>query len=49
MKGEKKGQTFKQELPQSEHSRFRWFLTGVVLFILLHFLAGEDFFSDRIL
>lgn len=41
--------TFKHELPESGHSRFRWFLTGVVLFILLHFLAGEDFFSDRIL
>lgn len=41
--------TFNHELPESGHSRFRWFLTGVVLFIFLHFLAGEDFFSDQIL
>jgi hypothetical protein len=40
--------TFKHQLPESGNARFRWFLAGVVLFILLNFLAGENFFSDRI-
>ena len=41
--------TFKHQLPESGNARFLWFLAGVVLFILLNFLAGENFFSDRIL
>jgi hypothetical protein len=41
--------TFKRQLPESGNARFRWFLAGVVLFILLNLLAGENFFSDRIL
>jgi hypothetical protein len=38
--------TFKEELPQTGHTRFRWFLAGLLLFVLLHALAGEDFLAD---
>jgi len=39
--------TFKDQLSASGKSPFRWFLAGVVLFMLLHFLAGENVFSAR--
>lgn len=37
--------TFKHQLPESGHSQFRWFLAGILLFVTLHFLAGDNFFS----